>query len=65
MQTIAALYVQTGGSYYNLPGVVPFDQDDDARMYGGPWPVVAHSPCQRWGKMWSQGEVLSTAERPG
>ncbi len=52
MQPIAALYVQTGGSYYNLPGVIPMDQDDDARMYGGPWPVVAHPPCQRWGRMW-------------
>ena len=52
MQQIAALYVQTGGSYYNLPGVQPFDQDDDARMYGGPHPIVAHPPCQRWGKMW-------------
>lgn len=49
---IAALYVQTGGSYYNLPGVVPFDQEDDARMYGGPWPVVCHSPCTRWGRFW-------------
>lgn len=52
MQTIAALYVQTGGCYYNISGVRPFDEDDDARMYGGPWPVVAHPPCQRWGKMW-------------
>ena len=50
--TVAALYVQTGGSYYNLPGVIPFDQEDDARMYGGPWPVVCHSPGQRWGRFW-------------
>jgi len=52
MQPIAALYVQTGGSYYNLPGVIPFDKDDDARMYGGPWPVVCHTPCTRWGRFW-------------
>lgn len=50
---VAALYVQTGGSYFDLPGVVPFDEDDDARMYGGPHPVVAHPPCQRWGKLWA------------
>jgi len=49
---IAALYVQTGGSYYNLPGVDPWDEQRDARLYDGPWPVVAHPPCQRWGKMW-------------
>lgn len=52
MQPIAALYVQTGGSYFNLEGVHPMDEADDARMYMGPWPVVAHPPCQRWGKMW-------------
>ncbi|WP_217356905.1 hypothetical protein [Ruegeria sp. HKCCA4812] len=51
-QQIAALFVQTGGSYYNLPGVEAWDEDRDARMYGGPHPVVAHPPCQRWGKMW-------------
>lgn len=52
MRTIAALYVATGGPYFNLPGVRPYDEDEDARMYGGPWPVVAHPPCQRWSRMW-------------
>lgn len=50
---IAALYVQAGGSYYGLDGVDPWDQVRDARQYDGPWPVVAHPPCQRWGKMWA------------
>ena len=50
---IAALYVQAGGSYYGLPGVDPWDEARDARMYDGPWPVVAHPPCQRWGKLWA------------
>lgn len=49
---IAALYVQQGGSYYGLPGVDPWDEARDARRYSGPYPVVAHPPCQRWGKMW-------------
>lgn len=49
---IAALYVQKGGSYYGLDGVDPWDEERDARRYAGPWPVVAHPPCQRWGKMW-------------
>lgn len=53
MRQVAALYVQTGGSYYSLEGVTPFDEGADARMYGGPWPVVAHPPCQRWGKLWA------------
>jgi hypothetical protein len=50
---IAALYVQTGGSYYGLDGVYQWDQERDARKYRGPLPVVAHPPCQRWGKMWA------------
>lgn len=49
---IAALYVQTNGSYYGLDGVDPWDEARDARKYAGPHPVVAHPPCQRWGKMW-------------
>lgn len=45
---IAALYVQTGGSYFGLEGVDPWDEARDARRYAGPWPVVAHPPCSRW-----------------
>lgn len=45
---IAALYVQTGGCYYGLPGVDPWDEARDARRYAGPHPVVAHPPCDRW-----------------
>jgi hypothetical protein len=47
---IAALFVQTGGSYWNIPGVDPWDEARDARKYAGPYPVVAHPPCQRWGR---------------
>ncbi len=49
---IAALYVQAGGCYSDLPNVDPWDEARDARHYAGPHPVVAHPPCQRWGKMW-------------
>jgi hypothetical protein len=45
---IAALYVATGGCYFGLPDVEPWDETRDARKYDGPWPVVAHPPCQRW-----------------
>lgn len=51
MKTVAALYVQRGGSYYGLEGVDPWDEERDARLYPGPHPVVAHPPCQRWGAM--------------
>lgn len=50
---IAALYVATDGPYYSVDGVDPWDDVRDARLYDGPHPVVAHPPCQRWGKMWA------------
>lgn len=49
---IAALYVETDGCYFGLEGVDPWDERRDARLYDGPWPVVAHPPCQRWGRFW-------------
>jgi hypothetical protein len=51
--TVAALFVQDGGAYFGLPGVDPWPEARDARRYAGPWPVVAHPPCQRWGKFWA------------
>ena len=49
---IAALFVQTNGVYYGLPNVDPWDKERDARLYPGPYPVVAHPPCARWGNYW-------------
>jgi len=45
---IAALYVEKNGVYYGLPDVDPWDEERDARLYAGPWPVVAHPPCPKW-----------------
>lgn len=50
--TVAALFVETDGCYFGQPGVDPWDIQRDARTYAGPWPVVAHPPCQRWGRFW-------------
>jgi hypothetical protein len=50
---IAALFVRTGGCYFGLDDVDPWDEARDARAYAGPYPVVAHPPCPRWGKFWA------------
>lgn len=47
---MAALFVQTGGVYFGLDGVDPWDEERDAMLYDGPWPVVAHPPCARWSR---------------
>jgi hypothetical protein len=49
---IAALFVERGGVYSGLAGVDLWDIVRDARTYAGPWPVVAHPPCARWGRYW-------------
>lgn len=47
----AALFVQPDGCYVNLPGVDIWTESRDARRYAGPFPVIAHPPCQLWGAM--------------
>src|ERR1700685_2888635 len=60
---IAALFVAKNGSYVGLDGVDAWPETRDARLYRGPHPIVAHPPCQRWGKMWF-GQPL-TVKRTG
>lgn len=63
--TVAALFVVRGGVYYGLPDVDPWDQSRDARLYAGPYPVVAHPPCERWGAYWSGGPSAPTRRTLG
>jgi hypothetical protein len=62
---IAALFVQPNGSYYNLPDVDPWPESRDARLYAGPWPVVAHPPCERWGRYWFGGPSVKVRKVKG
>jgi len=52
MIRVAALFVQAHGVYSGLSDVDPWPEIRDARTYAGPHPVVAHPPCQRWGRFW-------------
>jgi hypothetical protein len=47
---VAALFVQAEGIYSKMPEVDPWPEARDARTYSGPLPVVAHPPCQLWGR---------------
>lgn len=62
---IAALFVETGGVYFEVPGVDPWDISRDARSYVGPWPVVAHPPCERWGRYWNGGPSVRVKRKLG
>lgn len=52
---LAALYVVEDGPYVGLPDVDPWGITRDARKYRGPHKVVAHPPCERWGRYWGGG----------
>lgn len=52
---VAALFVLPDGPYAGLPGVEVWDSSRDARSYAGPYRVVAHPPCERWGRYWHGG----------
>ena len=55
MKEVAALFVMASGPYSKVAGVDLWDVKRDARLYAGPFPVVAHPPCERWGRYWSGG----------
>lgn len=48
---VAALFVERDGVYSGLDDVEVWDEERDARLYAGPWPVVAHPPCARWSSL--------------
>lgn len=63
---IAALYVDPNGIYSGLDGVECWGLPDrDAREYRGPWPVVAHPPCERWGRYWGGGPSARVRREKG
>jgi len=51
-RVIAAMFVDPDGTYADLDDCETWCESKDARNYRGPHPVVAHPPCQRWGRFW-------------
>jgi hypothetical protein len=52
---VAALFVDRRGPYWGRDDVDAWDEKRDARTYAGPYSVVCHPPCQRWGRYHSGG----------
>jgi hypothetical protein len=50
--TVSALFVDHAGSYADAVGVDLWPAERDARRYPGSLPVIAHPPCERWGRYW-------------
>lgn len=46
---VAALFVEENGPYSSVAIVDAWHKDRNALNYSGPYPVVAHPPCQLWG----------------
>jgi hypothetical protein len=65
MSDVAALFVETGGRYFGLPEVDPWDVTRDARKYDGALPVVAHPPCYLWVNLAAVNWKRYQRERPG
>ncbi len=62
---IAALFVLKNGPYFGLPEVDPWDETRDARKYAGPHRVIAHPPCERWGRYWPGGPSAKVRRKFG
>jgi hypothetical protein len=58
---ITALYAESAGTYFDLHDVDAWDEPRDARRYSGLRPVVAHPPCQRWGRYFTARRASRTS----
>ncbi len=59
---IAALFVLKDGPYA-AKGFDVWPKERDARLYNGPHKVIAHPPCERWGRYWGGGPMLHGTDK--
>jgi hypothetical protein len=62
---INALFVETDGVYFDLPGVIPWDVNANAFNCTNGYPAIAHPPCGRWGRYWSGGPSAKIRKKMG
>lgn len=62
---VAALFVDERGVYSTFDDVELWGVARDARKYAGPHPVVAHPPCERWGRYWYGGPSCKERKKKG
>ena len=48
---VVALFVMKNSVYFDLENVECWDEERDARLWGGGLPVVAHPPCRAWSRL--------------
>lgn len=65
MKLVAALFVDPLGPYPRMKGVDCWDKKRDALRYSGPYAVITHPPCSRWGRYWSGGPSARVRRKLG
>lgn len=62
---ISALFVIEDGPYSHIDWIDVWGVSRDARKYSGPCSVIAHPPCERWGRYWSGGPSAKVKRKLG
>jgi hypothetical protein len=51
MTAVAVLFARADSVYKTMPGLDVWDEERDARRWGGGSSVVVHPPCRGWGRL--------------
>lgn len=62
---VPVLFCETNGAYFDDRRFDPWDKQKDAFKYKVKKPVIAHPPCERWGRYWSGGPSAKVRRKLG